>query len=467
MSDKINMVILAAGKGTRLKISTPKPLLCALGKPLVDFITSELVHFSKISKLKSTFNFVVGHDKEAVQGHIESSCEGLAPSFSWQKEQLGTGHALQTFFKQHPEAWDREYTLVACADTPLLTSDIFERLYSELSENQLDAVGATFEMKNPHGLGRIEHGETGYKIIEEKDASDSQREISEVNSALYIFKTAAIKASLSKLKSNNKAGEFYLTDLFQKEKKVKAVKFETPQVFLGVNTLVELEVVEKELLSRKINNMALSGVRFMNSNSVFIEDSVEIAPGTTIFSNVTLMGNTLIRRGTTIESGVVIKDSLIGENNLIKANSYIEGTKISPSCQVGPMARLREGTILHDNCKVGNFVEMKKAELQTNVKVSHLSYVGDAEIGENTNIGCGFITCNYDGKEKHKTQIGKNSFIGSDCQMIAPIEIGDDVFIASGSTINQNVPNGAFAIARQKQVTKEGAAKQFLKPKKK
>lgn len=467
MSDKINIVILAAGKGTRLKIDTPKPLITALGKPLVDYVAFELADFSQTSGLDPVFNFVVGHDKERVEAHIEESCDGLKPSFSWQKEQLGTGHALQTFFEQHPNSWDSEYTLVACADTPLLTSDVFEKLFKHLKENSLDAVAATFEMSNPLGLGRIVRGSKGFSIVEEKDATESQRKIKEVNSALYIFKTSTIKQNLSKLNSDNKSGEFYLTDLFDESLNVEAIRFENSEIFLGVNTLIELETAERYLQKRKLSKLALSGVRFLNSSSVYIEDAVEIAPGSLIHANVTLIGKTVIRKNSIIENGVVIKNSTIGEGNLIKANCYIEGTQVSASCQVGPMARLREGTILHDSCKIGNFVETKKAELHSNVKVSHLSYLGDTEVGENTNIGCGFITCNYDGFAKHKTLIGKDSFIGSDCQMIAPIEIGDKVFIGSGSTINQNVPSGAFAIARQKQVTKLGAAAQFLKPQKK
>lgn len=466
MSDRINMVILAAGKGTRLKIDTPKPLLAALGKPLVDFVARELAAFSKNASLESTFNFVVGHEKEQVEAHVKESCAGLNPTFSWQKEQLGTGHALQTFFENNPTAWDCEYTLVACADTPLLTASIFEKLFERLKSKKLNAVAATFKLSNPHGLGRIERGATGFSIIEEKDATDDQRKIKEVNSALYIFKTKSIKDQLAKLDSNNKSGEFYLTDLFKKDAAVEALSFEDSNYFLGVNTLVELETVQKELMSRKVKKLALSGVRFMNSESVYIEDAVEIAPGAVIFGNVTLMGKTVIKSNAIIENGVVIKNSYIGRDGLIKANCYIEGTQIAPNCQIGPMARLREGTNLSEDCKVGNFVEMKKAELHKGVKVSHLSYIGDAEIGEETNIGCGFITCNYDGANKHKTLIGKNSFIGSDCQMIAPIEIGDEVFIGSGSTINQDVPSGAFAIARQKQVTKPGGAKQFLKTKK-
>ena len=456
MSDQINIVILAAGKGTRLKVDTPKPLLKALGRPLVDHVSRELADFAQTVDLKASFNFVVGHEKAMVEKHIKNSCDGLDP-----------GHALQSFFDQNPSAWNNKYTLVACADTPLLTSDIFTNLYSELKSKNLDGVAATFDLDNPHGLGRVERGDTGFSIVEEKDATDSQRKIKEVNSALYILNTNAIKSKLSQLDSNNKSGEFYLTDIFSKDANVSAMKFDQAEMFLGVNTMIELERVQKILLRRKLDLLALNGVQFFNSDTVYIEESVEIASGAIIHSNVTLTGRTIIHRGATIENGSVIKDSIIGDDVVIKANSYIEGAVVNPKCAVGPMARLREGTILHESCKIGNFVELKKSELQKGVKVSHLSYVGDTEIGTETNIGCGFISCNYDGAEKHKTKIGKNSFIGSDCQMIAPIEIGDEVFIGSGSTINQNVPDGAFAIARQKQVTKEGAAKRFIRVKKK
>ncbi len=462
----MNMVILAAGKGTRLKVETPKPLLTALGHPLVEHVSKNLINFSKSEKIKANLHYVVGHEKERVQTFLSQKFSEYNPQFCLQEKQLGTGHALQVFFEKNPEAWNATYTLVACADTPLLTKKLFEKLFSALKDHKMNAVAASFETTNPTGLGRISRSEKGFKIIEEKDATTKERLIKEVNSAVYIFKTDTIKNKLMSLSSENKSGEFYLTDIFQEGDAVMPVLFEDGTSFLGVNTLIELERAEKILLERKVRAMALKGVRFLNSDSVYIENDVQVESEVIIQQGVSLSGKTKIGRGTIIESGVTIKDSLIGEENIIRANSYIESTQILNNCSIGPMARLREGTVMADDCKIGNFVETKKSSLAKGVKISHLSYVGDAEVGDQTNIGCGFITCNYDGVNKHKTKIGSNSFIGSDCQTIAPVSIGDNAFIAAGSTINKNVPNGAFAIARQKQTTKKDKANLFLKNKK-
>jgi len=207
-------------------------------------------------------------------------------------------------------------------------------------------------------------------------------------------------------------------------------------------------------------------VEFLNPESIHIDDEVRIGVGSVVYPNVTLLGNTVIGEKVVIESGAFIKNSKINNGSEILAHSYLEDALVHEEVTIGPMARLRPGADIGAESKIGNFVEVKKSKLAKGVKVSHLSYVGDAEIGENTNIGCGFITCNYDGVNKHKTKIGSNTFIGSDCQMVAPIEIGNDAFVAAGSTITKNVPDGAFGIARGQQVTKDGAAKKFLKRKK-
>jgi bifunctional UDP-N-acetylglucosamine pyrophosphorylase / glucosamine-1-phosphate N-acetyltransferase len=210
----------------------------------------------------------------------------------------------------------------------------------------------------------------------------------------------------------------------------------------------------------------LDGVRFLSPDSCYIEDDVQIEVGTTIYPGVTILGKSRIGKNVLIESNCFIKDSAVSDNAEILAGSYLEEALVHVEATIGPMARLRPGADIGPEAKIGNFVEVKKSKLGKGAKVSHLSYIGDADIGENSNIGCGFITCNYDGANKHKTKIGSNTFIGSDCQAIAPIEIGNDAFVAAGSTISKNVPDGAFAIGRSQQVTKEGAAKRFLKTKK-
>lgn len=466
MSDKINTVILAAGKGTRLKIKTAKPLVECLGKPLVGYVVESLADFADSEKMDIDFGVVVGHQREDVQGYLSNQYK-LPLLFAPQEEQLGTGHALKCFFDKHPDAWENKYTIIACADTPLITPEIYRDLYHALEEQQLDAVVGSFNLSNPKGYGRIVKKGNGLIITEEKDASPEVRAIKEVNSGVYFMKTSYIKKHINNLSNNNKSGEYYLTDLMREDAKVASVVFDNPDSFLGINDLVQLDRA-REIMQSRINEKHLrDGVRIINSASVYIEPTVEIEAGTVIYPNCYLLGATKIASESILEPGCYIKNSTVFENVTVKANSYFEGASVGAKSQIGPMARLREGTQISDECKIGNFVETKKSELAKGVKVSHLSYVGDAEIGANTNIGCGFITCNYDGANKHKTIIGEDSFIGSDCQMIAPVEIGSQSYVGSGSTINKNVPDGAFAIARQRQVTKEDMAKRFLKSSKK
>lgn len=463
MSDSIGVVLLAAGKGTRLGIDTAKPLCEALGSTLISYVIAELEVFAAQNKVESKMSLVVGHKKEEIKAHLAASKPELSVAYAWQKEQLGTGHALQSYFEEVAEGWDHKYTLVVCADTPLITSETYTELLCALKSEEAEGVCATFDLFDPRGYGRIIRADQGFSIIEEKDATAEQRHIKEVNSGLYIFKTSYIKEHLYNLENKNKSGEFYITDLLKPGNKVVPLKFESPEQFKGVNNLIQLEEASNILQQRVIQKLQLDGVRFMNSKSVYIEPTVKIAKESVIYPNVTIMGDTQIASGSIIESGVTIKNSKLSERVLVKSNSYIEGAIIKKGTSIGPMAHLRPGSIIGENCKLGNFVEIKNTELNNGAKVSHLSYLGDAQIGENTNIGCGFITCNYDGANKHKTIIGANSFIGSDCQVIAPINIGNNAYVGSGSTINKNVPDDAFAIARQRQVTRVGMANKFMK----
>lgn len=467
MSDSIGLVILAAGKGTRMKVETPKALVKTCGRSLLDYVVDAALDFATASSLKAEIGLVVGHKKELVDEWLESHPKKNQLKTAWQKEQKGTADALKACFNDLPHFWNFDYTLVACADTPMIQASEFQTLFSELkSDPDLVGVAATFETENPKGYGRILRGDTGFHIVEEKDANEKEKAITEVNSAFYILKTSHIKEILGSISNKNKSGEFYLTDLFQDNFKVKPVKFPSAIPFLGINTMEQLAEVTSLLKSRKLKQLMIDGVEFLNPGSVHLDYEVKIGVGSVIFPNVTLLGKTEIKEKVVVESGVVIKNSLVHPDVEILANSYLEEAVVQEGATIGPMARLRPGTDIGPEAKIGNFVEVKKAKLAKGAKVSHLSYVGDAEIGENTNIGCGFITCNYDGVNKHKTKIGSNTFIGSDCQMIAPIEIGDDAFIAAGSTITKSVPNGGFGIARSQQITKEGAAKRFLKTKK-
>ncbi len=467
MSDSIGIVILAAGKGTRMKTDAPKALAPALGKPLLDYVIEASADFALHFSLKAEVGVVIGHRRDLLEKWWQNHSQQALMKLAVQKEQKGTADALKACFNDQPQFWNHTYTLVACADTPLMTAHEFKTLFDVLkNDSDLVGVAATFEAHNPKGYGRIIANAKGFHIVEEKDATEIERKITEVNSGFYILKTSHIKSVLSTITNKNKSGEFYLTDLFQDQYAVKNVKFPSEKPFLGINTMEQLAEVCGHLKNDKLKKLMLDGVRMLMPESVYIESNVKIGAGTVVYPNTTLLGNTDIGENCVIESGCFIKDSSVANGAEILAHSYLEEAVVHVDATIGPMARLRPGADIGPDAKVGNFVEIKKSKLGRGAKVSHLSYVGDAEIGENSNIGCGFITCNYDGANKHKTKIGKNTFIGSDVQMIAPVEIGDDAFVAAGSTITKSVPNGGFGISRAQQVVKEGAAKRFLKTKK-
>ena len=467
MSDSIGIVILAAGKGTRMKIDTPKALAPALGRPLLDYVVDSALEFAQISSLKAEVGVVIGHRKELLEEWWNLHPKKASLKLAHQKEQKGTADALKACFNDLPHFWNHEYTLVACADTPLISSDEFCRLFEAFrSHPELVGVAATFTTDTPTGYGRIVVSGKGFHIVEEKDCTPAERKIQEVNSGFYILKTSHVKAVLGNISNNNKSGEFYLTDLFQDSYSVKAMNFAAETPFLGINTMEQLANVSTVIRKKKLSKIFAEGVQILAPDTVYIENDVTVGLGSVIYPGVTLLGKTTIGKNVVVESGTLIRNSVIHDNAEILANSHLEDALVHADATIGPMARLRPGSDIGPEAKIGNFVEVKKSKLARGVKVSHLSYVGDAEIGENSNIGCGFITCNYDGANKHKTKIGSNTFIGSDVQAVAPIEIGNDAFIAAGSTITKSIPDGGFGIARSSQVTKEGVAKKFLKTKK-
>lgn len=458
MSGKISVVILAAGKGTRLKMDIPKPLAPLHKRVLIDYVTDSLKSFGDIY-------YITGHQKELVEEHVNKNYEGkMNFNFIHQKEQLGTGHAVRTYFEGNKNADKYEYTLVTCADTPLLTDDIFEKLI-EAAKSGVEAVCATFTTKKPFGYGRIKRFKKGFEIVEQKDASVEDAKIKEVNSGVYLFKTSYLKDHVFTLSTNNKAGEFYLTDTFKREANVTALIFDDAQSFLGVNDLFQLSLAEKGMVSQCLTHLMKNvGVRVIDPAHTYVYTK-NIGSSTVIYPNVTIDEYSTIGKNVIIEPGCIIENSSIGDGAHIKANSYITDSKVSKNAKIGPMAHLRPGSEIGEGAKLGNFVEIKKSKIGAKTSVSHLSYVGDAEIGRDVNLGCGFITCNYDGANKHKTVIGDGSFIGSDTQMIAPITIGKDCYVASGSTINKSMNDGSFAIARARQEVREDMARKFIKKK--
>ncbi len=461
MAIDLGIVVLAAGEGTRLKLDVPKALAPLKNRVLVDYVLNSAMDFSRAKNLQSKIAVVTGHRHEEVEAHIRA--HGPEVNFCYQEVRRGTGDAIKSYFAKCPWGTEPEYTLVLCADTPMIGKEELGALYESLIAHAADAVCASFRCDNPHGYGRIKRATKGFTIVEQKDASVEEAKINEVNSGLYIFKTSLLKERVSGLTNNNKSGEFYLTDVFAAGANVIAHCFERAEVFGGVNTLAQLAEMEGLVNEKLVNSLLDKGVRVINPQTLLIDPTVEVEAGAIIGHYVELRGNSKICAGAKLESQVIIEDSTVHSGAQIKSYSYLENAIVGANAAIGPYARLRPGADIGEESKIGNFVEIKKAKLHKGVKVSHLSYVGDAEIGDETNIGCGFITCNYDGKNKHKTDIGKNCFIGSDTQIVAPLTIGDGSYVASGSTINQNMPAGSFAIARAKQVTKEGMAGRFLK----
>ena len=466
MEPVFNVIILAAGKGTRLKSDFPKALAPILSMKLIDFPIQAGKDFAKLVEHKVVTGLVVGHQKEVVSDYLKSEFSEDFDNFkiAVQEEQKGTAHAVECFFNQRPECKDNAWSAILCVDTPLIDGKILADLFL----NRIDsarAIAASFVENKTHQYGRILRGEKGFVIREHKDASESERKVNEVNSGLYIVETKYLLEELSKIDDQNESSEFYLTDIFKQEESCEARLFPRGELFGGVNSLTDLTKLTKLVFMERNKNYLDNGVLMVDESSVYIDGDVEIGQGTKIYPNVVIEGSCKIGANVTIESGVIIKNSEISDGCKILGNSYLEECKVGSSSSIGPFARLRPQTEVKENCKIGNFVETKKSVLKKGAKVSHLSYVGDSEIGENTNIGCGFISVNYDGKNKHKTIVGDNSFIGSGSQLIAPIEVGSDSFVAAGSTCSQDVPDGTFAIARSRQVNKAGMAKRFLKKK--
>ena len=461
--DTFGLVILAAGKGKRLKTSFPKPLAPILGKTLVDCVVRSV----KRVLPSSPFSFVIGHEKELVESHIKSQSyfNKDQMEFVFQEQQNGTGHALKMALENSLKIQKAEYIIVLCADTPCLSSELFEKMIA--GKKDFDALVVTFKPENPFGYGRVfDDGKGKVSIVEEKEASESEAKHEIVNSGIYIFKRDFLLKTIGNLNNENASNEFYLTDLMSFTDNAGSILATDPMEFIGVNDLVQLNQAENYLRKNKLHQLMLGGVVIKDIETTSIDLDVTIASDSIIHPNVEILGNTTIGAGSLVERGSIIRDSQIGNSCVIKANSYIDQSLVSDQVKIGPMAQLRPGSQLGHGTKIGNFVELKKAKLDEQVSVSHLSYVGDAEIGAGSNLGCGFVSCNYDGANKSLTKIGKNTFIGSDSQMVAPVNIGDNCYVASGSTINQDMPDGSFAIARSRQVTKEGMARKFLKKKK-
>nr|MBS9775528.1 bifunctional UDP-N-acetylglucosamine diphosphorylase/glucosamine-1-phosphate N-acetyltransferase GlmU [Fusobacterium sp.] len=426
----LKSVILAAGKGTRMKSDIPKVIHSVNGKPMLVRILEIL------NSLKAEENILIlGYKKDEILSKLSEFEKEV--SYVLQEKQLGTGHAImQAQEKLKDYAGD---VLIVCGDTPLLTKKTLENFYNFYKENKISAAILTAYFENPFGYGRIvkEHGKV-LKIVEEKEANEHTKKIKEINTGVYIFNCQDLFKALEKINNNNEKGEYYITDVIEilnrEDKKILSHLLEDNREVLGVNSKVDLALAEKIIRERKNNELMEDGVILINPEATYIYDDVKIGKDTVIYPNVFIQGNTEIGENCEILSNTRIIDSKIASNVRIEA-SVIEESIMESGVTIGPFAHLRPKSHLKENVHIGNFVETKKSVLEKGVKAGHLTYLGDAHIGEKTNIGAGTITCNYDGVNKFKTEIGKNAFIGSDTMLVAPVSVGDNSLIGAGSVI--------------------------------
>jgi bifunctional UDP-N-acetylglucosamine pyrophosphorylase/glucosamine-1-phosphate N-acetyltransferase len=443
-------VILAAGKGTRMKSAWPKVLHAICGQPMLQFAL-QAARQAGFEQLR----VVVGHRSEAVRERC------AAGDIEWveQTEQLGTGHAL--LCAADSLAGFSGTLLLLCGDVPLLRAETLQRLQEFHLRQQAAVTILTAEMPNPTGYGRIiRDGERVLRIVEERDADEQQRQVTEINTGTYLFDAEFVFSALRDLKTDNAQGEYYLTDVVAAAaaagKITRAIRVNDPTEVMGINDRCQLAEAEALMRWRINTELMRAGVTMIDPTTVYVDTQVAIGADTLLHPNVQLRGATRIGANCIIESGVVVVDSSIAEGSHLKAGSAIEESQIGPHCTIGPMAHLRPGTVLTGKNKIGNFVETKKAILGEGSQSSHLTYIGDAEVGRNVNFGCGTITCNYDGANKHKTTIEDDVFIGSDVQFVAPVHIGRNSLIGAGSTITKDVPADALALARSEQKNIEG-----------
>ena len=448
MSQKsLHIVVLAAGKGSRMRSDLPKVLHRIAGKSLLEHVLD-----SALALKPDAIHVVVGHGKDQVIEAFDSHPEKSVFNWVEQAQQLGTGHAVSQVL---PYIEGEANVLMLTADVPLIKTSTLEIMVSSMSTNPLALLTAIVD--NPYGLGRITRDDTNTVtgIVEQKDANSSQQNIREINSGIICADKSNLTEWLSKVDNDNSQQEFYLTDVvalaYASGNPVAVSHPSDNAEVMGINSRVQLAQVERLYQRERAEQLMNNGVTFIDPARVDIRGNVEIGQDTVIDINVVLQGPTTIGCGVSIAPNCVITSTTIADNATIHPNTVIDNSSLGKGVNVGPFARLRPGTELSENVRIGNFVETKNAQLDAGAKVNHLSYVGDASVGRQTNIGAGVITCNYDGAHKHKTTIGQNVFVGSDSQLVAPITIEDGATIGAGSTITANVGENQLAISRAKQ----------------
>lgn len=448
MSDaapKLSIIILAAGQGTRMKSDLPKVLHEIGGRPLLEHVVLSATRLAP-----DQIHIVFGHGGELVRKKLAHLNVNWVP----QTQQLGTGHAVSQAIEQVP---DDHVTMILYGDVPLISEATLQSLAQGVVGDALALV--TCELAQPFGYGRIIRDAAGrvLKIVEEKDASDNQRTICEINAGFIAAPTHLLRNWLAAVDNNNAKREYYLTDVIAKAAaqgvEINTVVAVTEAEILGVNTKAQLAELEREYQWRYAQQLMKQGVTLRDPRRIDVRGEVIAGKDVVIDVNVVFEGRVELGDRVTIAPNNVLRDASIGSDVSIKPNCVIEDARIGNGCEIGPFARIRPATVLDERVHIGNFVEIKKSDVGARSKINHLSYVGDATIGSGVNVGAGTITCNYDGANKYKTIIGDNAFIGSDTQLIAPVEVGAGATIGAGSTITQHAPADQLTLSRVKQTT--------------
>jgi bifunctional UDP-N-acetylglucosamine pyrophosphorylase/glucosamine-1-phosphate N-acetyltransferase len=444
----LDIVILAAGRGTRMNSNIPKVLHQIGGDSMLGHV------LNAARKLESeTIHIVVGYGAEQIKTEF-----GSDKQLQWalQEEQLGTGHAVMQVMPSIDKTKPEKCALVLYGDVPLINFSTLSKLVQQANENTLCIL--TLITENPKGLGRIIRDDSGEvtAIVEEKDANDEQKKINEINTGIMVIPAMKLNTWLSSLGNNNAQGEYYLTDVVamaaaDDECAICAMVIDDENEVQGVNDKAQLAGLERQFQMNNAEQLLKAGVLLRDPSRIDIRGEIETGSDVEIDINAIFEGRVTLGNGVKIGPNVVIKDSKIADNATILQGTNIDGAEIGEGASVGPYARIRPGTILKENTKIGNFVETKNAVIGKGSKASHLAYIGDAVLGENVNIGAGTIFCNYDGVNKHKTTIGDNVFVGSNSVLVAPVTLADNTFVAAGSSINSDVPADSLAVARGKQ----------------
>lgn len=449
-------VVLAAGQGTRMKSKLYKVLHPVVGRPMVQHVIGQL----KQLQIDETVT-IVGYGAEKVIEKV-----GNESKFVTQTEQLGTGHAVQ---QAESLLLDKDgTTIVVCGDTPLITRETYKALFDHHEKEGSKATILTAKAPDPSGYGRVIRNEENQveRIVEDKDANKDELLVDEINTGTYCFDNKALFKALNEVSNDNAQGEYYLPDVIEilrnKSEKVSAFITDEFEETMGINDRVALAQAEKIMRNRINLEHMRNGVTIIDSDNTYIGPDVKIAQDAIIYPGCMIDGETTIGQDAEIGPHTEIKDCIIGEAAVIK-QSVMMGSQIGNDAVVGPYACIRPESNIGNKVKVGHFVELKKSKIGENSKVPHLSYIGDTEIGRNVNVGCGTITVNYDGKDKHMTKIEDGAFIGCNANLVAPVSIGKNAFIAAGSTITEDVPSDALSIARARQTNKEGFASRFKK----